>query len=433
MSITDLTSDIRAMLADVAAKLDSIDALAGEPPLAWPPTLGGNLPDYAADYAGGQYWAGGAVPSFAEFLAAVGGTRNGPPPTSAGLSLQGPRTNILWPSNDFTSARWTKSRVTTTPNAVMAPDGTLTASTVTDNSTPGTHELYQAIAVASGAAYAHAIQVKAGTGALGRIWFTNGGYAYYADFNLTAGTIGAATNLTTEQPTTPIQSFIEPLGDGWYRAGVAGSAALTTGYFVLSMRNSAGAISYAGSGSTLHVWQAQTEAGRFPTSVISTTTAAATRDGERLVRNITSPSAITKVITARTAKGFAPDFDVLWHMDNDINTASGYRDLEIFRDSAGHLILRVSYTTTTHHEIDFGVMGNDTAFTLALTASAAGLLASLNGAAELSAPVTAWPTDLIRDRYGVQMGTIREWYGALGSDMTWFAAATGSELRALSA
>ncbi|WP_156920677.1 phage head spike fiber domain-containing protein [Fundidesulfovibrio putealis] len=52
-----------------------------------------------------------------------------------GLLIEEQRTNLLYPSEDFSNAAWTKTRATITANAAVAPDGTMTADKLVEDTT----------------------------------------------------------------------------------------------------------------------------------------------------------------------------------------------------------------------------------------------------------------------------------------------------------
>ena len=98
------------------------------------------------DFAAGEYWiqrrrapALDAVPgwSFTKSGTAydLAGTTsfgaNTPRRTSAGLLVEAAGTNLLLQSQTFDNASWTATNATVTANSAVAPDGTLTADTVT--------------------------------------------------------------------------------------------------------------------------------------------------------------------------------------------------------------------------------------------------------------------------------------------------------------
>lgn len=119
----------------------------------------------------------------------------------------------LW-SQDFTQASWNKTGVSLSPNATIAPDGTLTATKVSNTST--TNPLIQISTYASGTAnYTASFYAKQGTERYVQ-FYDNGSAGCYCVFDLQAGTVTQSGVLYT--------GAIVPVGNGWYRCIVTISA-----------------------------------------------------------------------------------------------------------------------------------------------------------------------------------------------------------------
>lgn len=145
------------------------------------------------------------------------------------------RTNLLLGSNfPQANAYWGKSNCTITPNNVIAPDGTMTAATIT-RTAPGNHYLFQSANDASpvGKTYAFSVWMRAGTMAGDvRVWLKDG-----------AGTQLSATLATLTSEWTRF----------WAIATVPVGAAANIGCYVDPV-NDAGA-----AGETFEVWGGQLE------------------------------------------------------------------------------------------------------------------------------------------------------------------------------
>lgn len=328
--------------------------------------------------------------------------------------LERATTNLAFPSH---MGSWS----TTNANLTAEAGGVR----ITETTGNGFHECYKSVGIGSGP-HCHSVEVKAGTATKGRIWFVYGGVGFFADFDLSAGTISAASNFGGS---TPHKSFIIPLEDGWFRVAVSGTVTATAGYIDVALRNDLGAVQYTGTGKYLLARNAQSEAGIAPSSFVATTSTSAARPQSSIVGMIPAVQAITLAIHARTPVAWPSDYAVLMHYDN--NSLAPYNDLEVFQDSTGLMVARVTYNLDTKSDINLGVIEPNTEFKLAITASAAGLKASFNGSAVQSIPVT-WPTDLTFRRWGTQMQGIREWNGWLYKAEQWNAVATDSQLQALS-
>ncbi|WP_081056422.1 phage head spike fiber domain-containing protein [Burkholderia territorii] len=146
-------------------------------------------------------------------------------------------------------------------NAVVAPDGTKTASTVSVN---GAGYIYQGSAMVAGEKYTQSIFVTPGTATqIALQSFQQTGVQY---FDLAAGKIGASQGIATN-------AQIVPIGSGWYRCSVTW-APTSTG------SNNVGYTIPATGAATISIWGAQLEKlagpGRYiPTASDTVSTAGA--------------------------------------------------------------------------------------------------------------------------------------------------------------
>ena len=182
---------------------------------------------------------------------------------SKGLLVEASAANLLVYSSSQNAADWAKNGCSIAADAVIAPDGTLTADAIVEDTSAGNHRTYQSVVATSGATYTASLYVKANTiTQISLIETTSGGVV----FDLSALTASGSTPYT-----------MTPVGNGWYRLSitfVSPGASL-----VLQVRlYKAGQVSYTGDGvSSAYVWGAQIELGSVATSYIPTTTAAVTR------------------------------------------------------------------------------------------------------------------------------------------------------------
>jgi hypothetical protein len=178
---------------------------------------------------------------------------------SLGLLVEEQRTNLLLRSEDF-STTWVRFNVNASSNAILAPDGTLTADKLTENDADNFHRIRQGIT--SGVTGVFSVFLKAAERT--RVNLGTSDINLIAGFDLSAGSVVSGTG------------SIEPFGDGWYRCSI--SATFTTSGPFLLLRNSSSEF-YTGDGTSgIYLWGAQLEAGAFPTSYIPTTGATATRN-----------------------------------------------------------------------------------------------------------------------------------------------------------
>jgi hypothetical protein len=172
------------------------------------------------------------------------------------------KTNLLKWTEDLTNAAWVRSGTSVAADAIAAPDGTLTADKLVEDSTNAQHSDYQAFSNAPiGSVMTFSVYAKDA----GRRYFTlypqNTGLAGYMSFDLVAGTtsllFGGAQYLG---------SSIFPVGSGWYRCSVTFTATVATVFNVVYLSTPGGAagitIAYPGDGiSGVYFWGWQLELG----------------------------------------------------------------------------------------------------------------------------------------------------------------------------
>ena len=192
---------------------------------------------------------------------------------SLGLLVEEQRTNLLVRSEEFDNASWAKVNVTTTANTTTAPNGTITADSVTPNTATSLFYTQQNVTTTASTTYTWSVYVKAN----GFSWvFLDAfdGSNHRTWFDLTNGVIG-----TVEAGNT---STITPVGNNWYRCTLTrSSAGGSTSYAVAIVAGNNSLNGTGNSSNGIYLWGAQLEAGSGPpTSYIPTTTAAATRNAD---------------------------------------------------------------------------------------------------------------------------------------------------------
>jgi hypothetical protein len=191
---------------------------------------------------------------------------------SLGLLVEEQRTNLLLQSEDF-STTWAATRSTVTANATTAPDGTLSADKLTEDSSTNTHPAQQSVTVTSGTAYTVSVFAKAGERTFLCVFPTVFGTNAGAWFNLTTGTVGTVQANAT--------ASMQTLSNGWFRCIMTWTATNTTGTINIAPASANNVVSYTGDGTSgLFLWGAQLEAASTPSSYIPTTAAAVTRSAD---------------------------------------------------------------------------------------------------------------------------------------------------------
>lgn len=183
-----------------------------------------------------------------------------------GLLVEESRTNLLTYSQDFDNAAWGKNNATITPNAVAAPDGSLSAYTLVETTTASSaHAATITFSGTSGTSYTMSVFAKAAGRTNFILGFNNtgafsNGYQF-AVFDLTAGT--ASVFLGAPSFT------ISAVGGGWYRCTVTAAANATATATAGIQTHNGSTNVYTGDGvSGVSIWGAQAEAGAFATSYI---------------------------------------------------------------------------------------------------------------------------------------------------------------------
>jgi hypothetical protein len=170
-------------------------------------------------------------------------------------------------SEDFTNAEWIKTRSSISSNSTIAPDGTLTADKLIEDTAAGSHFIQDSINYVAGQIYTLSIYAKADTRSSISIQMPGPAFTTIksAFFNLSTG---AVTNISTGATAN-----IENVGNGWYRCSITSTATTTatasTAIGILAIGTS---ISYTGDGASgLFIWGAQVAIGS-PEYLPTTTT-----------------------------------------------------------------------------------------------------------------------------------------------------------------
>jgi hypothetical protein len=178
--------------------------------------------------------------------------------TAASRPTYRARYNLLTYSEQFNNvAGWNAARGTATGDTTVAPDGTMTADTWTEDNQVGDHDLRQVIAITTGVTYTISCYFKANTRT----------FAQISTFGTGIGLRGAVVNLSNGSVANMGGGYgafasvsATALANGWYRlqvtqtAGATGNTTLSVG----ATTTSTGTPSYAGDGvSNLYIWGAQ--------------------------------------------------------------------------------------------------------------------------------------------------------------------------------
>lgn len=231
-----------------------------------------------------------------------------------GLLCEDAATNLCLQSQALDNATWIKTAASVTANNTVAPDGTLTAEKLVEDTSPTTsHLLTQAISFTAGTTYTMTMYVKAAERQWLLIAFGAAAFTVQCGmhFNVASGALGTVLNSAT--------ATIEPMQDGWYRCRITAVATTTASANIqLIMAAADLGTSYTGDGASgLYIWGVQVEARAFPTSYIPTTTATVTRTIDFPNRTLGAEyvaGANTVVVRGRFSLGQDNGLQPAWYM-----------------------------------------------------------------------------------------------------------------------
>jgi len=183
---------------------------------------------------------------------------------SAGV-LRSATYNLLTYSEQFDNAAWAKGNTSINQNATTAPDGTLTADKLVEDTATAEHILVQGTPVV-GRTETFSIYARAAERT--RITLGGGGFTaqgFSALFDLSTGTLISNTGN---------KASISDVGNGWYRCSISFVPSTTVTYRV-SLIDANNNSTYTGNGTSgVFVWGAQLEQASTAGPYYATTTAA---------------------------------------------------------------------------------------------------------------------------------------------------------------
>ena len=239
--------------------------------------------------------------------------------SNGGLLVEPERTNLARWSEDYTDVLWDKLRVSITPNAIIAPDGTLSGAKLVEDTTPNNdHHMRGYVDTLASTTYTTSVYLKAGERTFARL--QHGNFAGQIDaqsirIDLSNGIVEAVHSGDNTR------IGIESAGNGWWRVHTTNTTIgdvsnIRPSVFIVA-NSFTGPLNYNGDGTSgIYVWGLQTEVGHNPSSYIKTEASAVTRTADQV---------------SRVAEGDFPvnDFVILCEFDWNYNTAN--TDQTIFR------------------------------------------------------------------------------------------------------
>ena len=197
-----------------------------------------------------------------------------------GILREMSRTNLVLYSQNLDNTYWTKIRSSLVPNLTIAPDGTLTADKIIEDTSNDTHYLGKTTVFGVSKTLTFSVFVKAAERTFVRVAF--GGFAGQVASNT------VSVNLLTGEyiPDDPARSRVIDAGNGWYRVSTTvttnetGTGISPAVYCMPDISTQ----SYVGDGiSGLYAWGHQVEEASFQTSYIPTVSSQVTREADNLL------------------------------------------------------------------------------------------------------------------------------------------------------
>ena len=183
-----------------------------------------------------------------------GNVNNALQATTAARPVLRARYNLLTYSEQFDNAAWTKSNTTVSANAVTAPDGTLTADKLVEDTVNSPHRTYYQTVFIAGT-YTYTVYLKAAERTFAQVTHLAITPQPSVIINLTTGALTNPINVSAYSATS--------VGNGWWRVSITYTATVTTtAYPQVGILINATTGTYTGDGvSGIYVWGADVRYG----------------------------------------------------------------------------------------------------------------------------------------------------------------------------
>ena len=256
------------------------------------------------------------------------------------LLLEPQRTNLIFPSEDFSNINFLATNLTVTTNQAISPDGNQNADKLTTTSTTGECQVrYSNFSVSSnvGSAFTTTVYAKKGTADFLRIrnlFVQDGGGFGSAWFNINNGTVSSVQSSQIAR--------ITDAGNGYYRCsltGIVGTSPLNI--IDIGITNTNG-VNFPTTAVDGFIYGAMLEQGSYATSYIPTLSAEITRVQEGAFK-----AGISSLIGQTEGVAFV---DFVW---NGLTGTGSYpRVMELWADSSNYLqFYTVAGDATVYWEI----------------------------------------------------------------------------------
>lgn len=234
------------------------------------------------------------------------------------LLLEPAATNLLTNSTNIGTA----TGGTAVNNNATAPDGTLTAGRVTEDTNNSRHYIaFGTPTITANTVNTGSVFVKGGTRSKIYVWVGMSGAPYTRGGIVIDTTTGS---YVTSNVNSPIVNYptVQYVGNGWYRVSVAvlTTTTDTTIYMEVGGADASNNTTYLGTSSTFFVWGAQMETGYGATSYIPTSGSTATRAADVYTSSAASRAneTVTIPITSVSLKPYEGTISMEGRMEGDL-------------------------------------------------------------------------------------------------------------------
>jgi hypothetical protein len=165
--------------------------------------------------------------------------------------------NLILQSQVLDNASWTKSETTISANAATAPDGTLTADKVQENTNSALHQASQTFTVLANKQYQVSCFLKAAERTTTQMYVEGGSSWYGRQISLVDGSFASAATASGSE-VTMVSHTVTSIGNGWFHNAILVSTTLTTLQITLrSALSGGGEFGVGVTGEGFYAWGAQ--------------------------------------------------------------------------------------------------------------------------------------------------------------------------------
>lgn len=319
-----------------------------------------------------------------------------------GVLVEEQRTNLVIRSTELdysTATTWTKTGIQTPigVDVAVAPDGTMSADKLTEDTSTGVHNARQTVVLVSGTTYAFSTFAKASDRTQINFYGAGGLSSIFGAVNLTNGAVISGT---------PV---VKSSGSGWWRVSSSGASTFTGNNLVyIENRNNTG--SYTGTaGYGALFWGMMLETGKFATSFIPTTSASATRYADDVT--LTTLAAIRYNPAGGTlyVSGTAPPYLAQAAVLASFNDNSSSQVIRLRMDTSGVLRAEVIDGGVTQASLALGTLTAGQSFRAVMSYAANDVRGKLQGGSAQADTSATIPTV---DRLMIGRGTGGEYWNS---------------------